>query len=438
MGIITQTRHRLAAAISPNKMMKRISRPRKQEKKQWLVYKEEDDREYEDYKRMLNDPQVKSGYELIRNFLLSRDLIVTPASDDPQDVEIAKTIEDNLNNMKYPLRKVRKDMYTALPYGYSVSEIIYTIKDDLILFDSIRPIDIETIQKDAFEYDEDTGECIEIIQYADSEDIHIPFEKTLVFSHDSEFGNLEGNSIFDAIYNNWFDKQNILQWWNLYLQKHEGPTIAAFIEEGSTFKDDVQDKLDDIAEGAANLTLGANDKLQVIESTHRGEGFINAIKYHDTMIFRKMIIGNLMLGDSDNSGAYSQSNTQSENLDIFLDGVHTDLASEIQLAVDTLVSLNWDAAKTPIISFEKFEEKDLLLLLEKLQPLLDGVIINPEAKWFKTLLSMIIKNYVDIDLSELLEENKDDEKVILENELINNKELLDNMSGLVQDEEGKT
>lgn len=428
MGIIETTKMKLAAALSPKQMMRRISKPKKQKDK-WLIYKNTDEREYEDYKKMLQDPQVKSGYELLRNFLLSRDIIVTPASDDPEDVEIAQIIENNLNNMKYPLRKVRKDMYTALSYGYSVSEIIYTIKDDLILFDSIRPLNIETIQKDPFDYDEDTGECTEIVQYADSEDIHIPFEKCLVFSYDSEFGDLEGNSIFDAIYNNWYDKQNILQWWNIYLQKHEGPTIAAFIENADQHKDDVQDKLDDIADGAANLTLGNNDKLQVIESTHRGEGFINAIKYHDTMIFRKMIIGNLMLGDSDNSGAYSQSNTQSENLDIFLDGVHTDLASELQTAVDTLVNLNWEVDKTPLISFEKFEEKDLLLLLEKLQPLLDGVIINPEAKWFKTLLSMIIKNYIDIDLSELMKDDPEgyNQTVVLENELINNQQLLNEM-----------
>ena len=160
-------------------------------------------------------------------FLLSRRLVVTPASDDPSDVEIAQEIEDGLYDMDYPIRKVRNDMYTAMIYGYSVSEIIWGLDDNTkMVIKRLRPIPIDTIP-DCFEYDEEGN--LEYIVQRDpegGEPIEIPAEKCLVYSYDERFGDRRGNSILDACYDNWYMKQNLIQWWNVYLQKHEGPTHA--------------------------------------------------------------------------------------------------------------------------------------------------------------------------------------------------------------------
>ena len=363
MGLFDTVRVRLAAALSPKQMTTQYSKSKLQDDNVAfsLQYKGTD-LDFEDYDKMLMDPQIKSGYELIRIFLLSRKLIVTPASEDEADIEIADELESMLDGMKYPMRKVRNDMYSAIVYGYSVSEIVWGMEDgdELISVDRIRPIPIDTLQH-CFRYDED-GDVETIVQTVDDEEIEIPGEKCLIYTYDETFGNRYGTSILDGVYDNWYQKQKILNWWNVFLQKHEGPTLAGFIENPQ-FKDLFRDQLDEIREGRANITAGINDRIEVIESSHRGEGFKNAIDYHDVMIFRKMNIGTMILGQQDGAGAYAQSQTQFDTLSIFLDGIHEDIATELQSKIVELVDMNWNVDDYPIVSFETFEEKDLLGLV---------------------------------------------------------------------------
>jgi hypothetical protein len=398
----------IEASLSPQQMTRQYSKPNPElsgtnEMFTNLSYKR-DELCYEDYDKMLTDPQIKSGYELIRMFLLSRKLIVTPASDDPNDTEVADVLDKMLSDMKYPMRKVRNDMYSALIYGYSVSEIIWGADEDgeRIGIDRIRPIPIDTLE-DCFEYD-DKGDLKTVNQTVDNSDpVKIPAEKCLIYTYDEQFGNREGTSILDGVYDNWYMKQKILGWYNVFLQKHEGPTLAGFVEN-PMYKDLFREQLDEIREGRANITVGMNDRIEVIESTHRGEGFKDAINYHDVMIYRKMNIGTMILGQENGAGAYAQSQTQFDTLSIFLDGIHEDIAAELQAKIVELVDMNWNVDDYPVVSFETFEEKDLLGLVNTLKPLIDAGAIDPQDSWFRHLVADIVSRYSDVDLSELLEE----------------------------------
>jgi len=400
----------LEASLSPQQMTRQYSKPNPKlsgtnEMFTNLLYKK-DKLGIEDYNDMLRDPQIKSGYELIRMFLLSRKLVVNPASDSEEDVEIAEQLEGILKRMNYPLRKVRNDMYSALIYGYSVSEILWQASEDedLIVMDRIRPIPIDTIE-DCFMYD-NKGDVEYIKQTVDNEEpIKIPAEKCLIYTYDECFGDREGTSILDGVYDNWYMKQKILGWYNVFLQKHEGPTLLGKIENPQ-FKDLMREQMDEIREGRANITVGMNDDVSVLESTHRGEGFKEAINYHDTMIYRKMNIGTMILGQENGSGAYAQSQTQFDTLSIFLDGIHEDIAAELQAKIDELVDMNWNVDDYPIISFETFEEKDLIGLVNALKPLIDAGAIDPQDMWFRHLIADVVSRYSDVDVSELLDEDE--------------------------------
>lgn len=406
MGVLDTFRMRLSAALSPKQMTRQYSKSKLGEKDDGFNLKYKDDGlDYEDYDKMLMDPQIKSGYELIRMFMLSRKLIVTPASKEESDIKIARTIEEMLLKMKYPMRKVRNDMYSALIYGYSVSEIVWGMEEDdeYVNIKRIRPIPIDTLE-DCFRYNED-GDVESIIQTIDDEEIEIPANKCLIYTYDEQFGDRSGRSILDGVYDNWYHKQRVLAWWNVFLQKHEGPTLAGYVENPA-YKEFMQDQLNDIREGRANITAGINDRIEVIESSHRGEGFKDAINYHDVMIFRKMNIGTMILGQEDGSGAYAQSQTQFDTLSIFLDGIHEDIAAELQAKIVELVDMNWNVDDYPVVSFETFEEKDLLGLMNALKPMIDAMAINPQDTWFKHLIGDVVSRYSDVDMSDFLEDDQ--------------------------------
>jgi hypothetical protein len=306
-------------------------------------------------------------------------------------------------------------MYTALIYGYSVSEFIWGMDEgeEFISIKRIRPIPIDTLE-DCFKYD-DNGDVETIIQTVDNEEIEIPAEKCLIYTYDEKFGDRSGTSILDGVYDNWYMKQKILNWWNVFLQKHEGPTLAGFVEN-PMYKDLFREQLDDIREGRANITVGQNDRIEVIESSHRGEGFKDAIDYHDVMIFRKMNIGTMILGQQDGAGAYAQSQTQLDTLNIFLDGVHEDIAAELQAKIIELVNMNWNVEDYPMIGFEQFEEKDLIGLLNVLIPAAEKMVIDQNDTWFKHLIADLVAKYSDVDLGELLEEDKEEPEEVSKND----------------------
>jgi hypothetical protein len=415
MGVLDGLRLRLSAALSPQQMSRQYSKSKlENDQIAFSLQYRGTELNFEDYDKMLMDPQIKSGYELIRMFLLSRKVIINPASEDEQDVEIANSLEVALDNMKYPMRKVRNDMYSAIVYGYSVSELVWGMDDktEQITMERIRPIPIDTIEH-CFRYD-DMGDVETVIQTVDEEEIEIPADKCLIYTYDETFGNRYGTSILDGVYDNWYMKQKILSWWNVFLQKHEGPTLAGFMEN-PMFKDEFRDQLDEIREGRANITAGINDRIEVIESSHRGEGFKDAIDYHDVMIFRKMNIGTMILGQQDGAGAYAQSQTQFDTLSIFLDGIHDDIATELQMKINELVDMNWNVEDYPTIGFETFEEKDLLGLLKAIEPLIRDMAVDPNDAWFRHLLADIVSRYSDIDVSELLED-PDEEDIQQEQE----------------------
>ena len=408
MGVLDSVRLRLSAALAPNQMIGQLSKPRPVPESDFgnmfgLSYQEEK-LTYEDYDKMLMDPQIKSGYELIRMFLLSRQLIITPASDSPENDEIADALDKMIDCMDYPMRKVRNDIYSALPYGYSVSEIIWEAEEDTeaVRIARIRPISIDTLPH-PFIYNEETGELETILQTVDDNDpIEIPAEKCLVYSYDECFGDRMGTSILDAVYENWFQKQKLLQYWNVYLQKHEGPTLAAFIED-PTFKEEVLDGLEAIHEGRTNITMGQNDRIEVVESSHRGEGFKEAIEYHDNMIFRKMNIGTMILGQENGNGAYAQSQTQNDVLNVFLDGIHADVAAELQIKLNEWVDMHYDVEEYPTVAFEPFEDKDLVALLNSMSNLVRYSAIDPTESWFKQLIGHVVEQYTDISMDDIMD-----------------------------------
>jgi hypothetical protein len=128
------------------------------------------------------------------------------------------------------------------------------------------------------------------------------------------------------------------------------------------------------------------------------------------MIYRKMNIGTMILGQENGAGAYAQSQTQFDTLSIFLDGIHEDIAAELQSKIVELVDMNWNVDDYPVISFETFEETDLLQLLGVLIPAAKDMVIDADDSWFRHLIADVVSRYSDVDTGELLEEKESSEE----------------------------
>jgi hypothetical protein len=362
-------------------------------------------RRYRDYRKMMRDPQVKVGMSILQTFFLSRKLIVTPGGDDTLDKEAADFIRNELENeMETPLRQVRKNLYTALPYGFSANEMVYRLRNDgRIGLKGIYGIHRKTLDhRDAFQFN-DQGELTGIVQSTDvgmpSAD-PIPIEKVLLYSYDMEFDDPRGQSMLDEVYKNYYMKNKNLKGLAIFLEKLGSPFLLAKLSKTTAdYKKEVGNQFDQIEAGRTNMTMGKEDEVQIMESTHDGSAYLNSIQFHNNTIFRRFFIGTLLLGqDNDQSGSLSQSQSQTEISWLLFDGVHEEIAAAMQKCTDQLCQWNFTGAKNPNISYEKFSEEDILRLLEALQPLIDKMVIDADEEWLDEIVAMIVKKYTNIDI----------------------------------------
>lgn len=364
-----------------------------------LAHRQTNNLSYKQYRDIMKDPQVKVGLEILKYFLISKNYVLTSDSDDEISIEITDFIQESLDNMETPFRDVIKNILTALRYGYSVQEKVYTMNtDNRITIKGLYPIHIKTLQNDPFIRDK-TGELTGIHQESMYGTVDIPIDKCLLYSFDKEFDEIEGNSILNEIKPIAEDKEDIKDWLMTFLNKNESPTTYAKTDD-PTHAPIIQESLNNISAGATNIVVGTNDELGILESSHRGEAYFTTLNYNDNQIFRRMFLGSLLLGSGDQTGSYAQSYTQENVLFQILDGILTDIAQIIQrTVVNDLTSMNFGlSAKSPSFSFEKFTKKDVLKLLEIVKGFIDNGSFDSDNQSFKELLGAAFLTEADIKL----------------------------------------
>ena len=364
---------------------------------------------YAQIQKICKDTQVKVGLDILNYFLLSKNYILTSASDDPEDVAIKEFVEEMLNEMETPFRKVDKNMNTAIKYGFSVNEIVYTLnKENKIVFKGVYPVHMRTLQHEPFQFD-DKGKLVAFHQETNYGNVDIPVGKCLHYAFDAEFDEVEGHSILVEIADYTNDKKNILNWLLTYLHKHEAPTIFAKVAN-STHARKVRQMLDKVSGGKTNLTVGKDDELGVLESSHRGDTFFKALTLFDNYIFRRFYLGNLLMGDPSQTGSYSQSDVQFRMSMNILNGIQEDKAACWQEKINEIVALNFGpSANAPKFKYESFIEKDYLNLVNTLKDFVQSGVIDYNAPWWKELISATVQaeSGVKVD-TETVTETKDD------------------------------
>ena len=345
-----------------------------------------------DYKTglsILRDLQVATGFDILKYLLSSKKWILTNRE---EDTEIYDFIHDMLNSMNTEVNTVVKQMTSAIMWGYNVHEILFDVNDEgYVVFTDMVPIHIKTLQDDPFTYDDNTGELVSIHQTVDKYDLEIPEYKCLVYSFGSLYDEKEGHGLLYDFLPVVEDKENLMDWLMTFAERNGSPTMWGRADSEVT-RDQILNAFEDLADGTLGMTVGPDGEVGVLESSHNGEIFFNALAYKDNQILRRMFIGNLMLGDNTQTGSYAQSQTQSEFGQLIFDGILEDSANCFQQKLDFITELNFGPGrKAPLISFDKFTSGDMKKLFEILTPLMDKGVVDSENDAVHEALALLFK-----------------------------------------------
>ena len=344
---------------------------------------------------ILRDTQVATGFEILKYLLSSKQWILTDTNED--DSTVYDFIYNMLLGTETELNTIIKQMTSAILWGFCVHEIMYDVRDGRIVVKDLIPIHIKTLQVEPFVYDDD-GELVAIHQVTQSGTMNIPINKCLLYSYNSLYDEKEGHGLLYDFLPIVEDKETVMDWLMTYAEKNESPTLYGKTSN-PTSRDEMLGAFEDINEGTTGLVIGAEDEVGVLESSHRGEAFFNILQYKDNQIFRRMFIGNLLLGDTSQTGTYAQSKTQLEFGNMVFDGILEEIANTIQeQVINPIVEFNFGSiAKAPIISFDKFSSGDLEKLFNVIKPLMDSGVIDSENSAVQESLKLLFKSEAGVE-----------------------------------------
>lgn len=344
---------------------------------------------------ILRDTQVATGFEILKYLLSSKQWILTDTNE--EDSTVYDFIYNMLLSTETELNTIIKQMTSAILWGFCVHEIMYDVRDGRIVVKDLIPIHIKTLQVEPFVYDDD-GELVAIHQVTQSGTMNIPINKCLLYSYNSLYDEKEGHGLLYDFLPIVEDKENVMDWLMTYAEKNESPTLYGKTSN-PTSRDEMLGAFEDISDGTTGLVIGAEDEVGVLESSHRGEAFFNILQYKDNQIFRRMFIGNLLLGDTSQTGTYAQSKTQLEFGNMVFDGILEEIANVLQeQVINPIVEFNFGSiAKAPIISFDKFSSGDLEKLFNVIKPLMDSGVIDSENSAVQESLKLLFKSEAGVE-----------------------------------------
>jgi len=312
--------------------------------------------------------------------LLAAKWTIEPASEDPQDQELASFAETCLfHEIRHQTSRggwlaqtwpeILRHILLMLPFGFSVFELCYRVEPDTgwAKWGEWRPLLPRTIWRWYVDADND----LVGIQQRTWKNYHwdypkIPAEKLVHFAHQQEGQNFEGRSVFRAAYQHWYYKQ---QFYRVEAIGIERMAVAMpFIILGpAPSADDIKNaqaivKNMRVSEDmGGTLPQGSDVKFP---NNHRGHPDIQKpIEHHDALILRSALAQFLMNGALQN-GSRAMDQGQGERFLAALQAVAYSIECVVSDGpIKQLVDYNFDnVALYPRLKCSKLVAQDLTML----------------------------------------------------------------------------
>ena len=306
---------------------------------------------------------------------------IEPASDSAQDVEIAEFIKDNLfNGLISSWEDTLRQILLMHPYGCMVFEIIYKITDEgKIAWRKWAPRLPKTITK----WNVDKNGELEnikqrVLKDGNYQEIEIPVEKLMVYTHRQEGDNYLGTSILRQAYKHWFFRDKYYKI-DAVAQERLGIGIP-IITLPDGFTDDDYDDAKTMGENfrgheKAYVVIKEGWMVEMMDLKNSGvRDPMPMLQHHTTEILKSVLAQFVDLGTK-SVGSYALSENQTQMFLDSLDASAKIIEEIINDEIKKLVDYNWTVEDYPKLTHADLGSVDIKSLSESLSSLtLSGIV----------------------------------------------------------------
>lgn len=367
---------------------------------------------YDIYDEMLDDEQVKVALELKKNFVLNSGWRVVVEDIKPQpeikqkslaidyeareeellakadarnadrekrnaEMEAAKArrckldamaqevtaglcaVGKNDDYMGASFEDALRDILSAYPYGFSVTEPVYEIVHGKYVFKNFLTRPPHTFR---FELD-DKGRVVDVIQATARGDKRLSPQRLLHYVYQPEFGNPYGRSDLRAAHNAWKAKKFMLRFYARHMERFGSPTTVGRYAQGMDTAQ-IQRFHDLLAkiQNSTTVTIPEGALVEFLFATNNaGAAFKEALNFYDTQIARAILVPDL-LGVSGSKTDGGSMALGKEQFNVFLGMVKRDreaLARKLTLkCIQPLVRANYGPTYDARFEFTPYQDGD--------------------------------------------------------------------------------
>jgi len=308
------------------------------------------------YEELMRDPHVHAVIQKRRTQLIARNWVVEPASDDQQDIDAAKFIEDLLPTLTHDsgdleLPEQRMSGFDALTYGlsdavvkgYSIAEIEWMRAGKYL---TIKRVVSHNQRR--FVFDKEWKPRL-LTQNNYLNGIELPPAKFIVHRHNIDgsdaYGRGLGHNLFWPVY----FKNNGVDFWLNFLNRFGSPIPAIKFLPGSSDAD-----IDQMIENAQRLTkdgviaMPLGSEVDFLEAKRSGDaGYENWCRYWDEQI-SEAVLGETLSTNIRDGGSRAATEAHSEITEKLVDSDGDMLSSTLSSTIFRwLTKINFPNAKVP-------------------------------------------------------------------------------------------
>jgi phage gp29-like protein len=341
------------------------------------------------YDKMLLDDQIIAIQSLKKKAVLQAGWEIQPASEEPLDLETAEFVESNFIEMQGTVEDKIREILSGKDYGYSISELVYSIIEEGDFSGKIGLENIKTRKPHSFKFDTDVHGNLKddgLIQYSllGKENRFSP-DKFVIFVNNSQFGNWYGESDLRPAYKNYWSKDNHIKWWNIYGERFAIPITKAKYEKD--VPKTLQDRLKEIVgkiQAKMAVLLGPGTDITFEQVASGGERYFNVtLRYHDAGIAKALLMPQLLgVASEQKQGSFAQAKTQFNLFLLVLEDIKKQIEETIMLeqVIRRLVDFNYIVDAYPSFKFFPLTKEDVFEIAKTWVEALKGQAVVSELK----------------------------------------------------------
>lgn len=275
-------------------------------------------------KKLLNDDEISAALETRLAAVLSTGW----------HLESADTSDGVTDFVKGQLLLRLDDIITAawhaVPFGYSVMELVYKKTDNRY--------EIVKVSRPPFEWfrPQQDGRLLYYPSFGDISGVGIPVDNQFKFFETIRrpaVDNTFGEALLTQLWWPWFFRINGWDFWAKFLERHGSPLLI-----GKTMSDTqgMADALNEAVQSAV-LAINHDDNVEAIGASNNGESFDRFHAAIDKRI-QKVILGQTLTSDVGSSGSYAAAK------------VHNDVRQDRRIADCSLVSKTVNRVITSLVA----------------------------------------------------------------------------------------